>query len=93
MAEMRAKLSKAKCIVFLGFWYLSQNMELLTVDAAGHASQILGTSYGLSEPDNEFVTNQLSEFFHENYRAHKNARLSSVKCAQFIRENFRTLTS
>ena len=93
LAEMRAKLSKANRIVFLGFGYLSQNMELLTVDTIGHASQVLGTSYGLSEPDNELVTNQLSEFFHENYRSHKSARLSSVKCAQFIRENFRTLTS
>ena len=93
LAEMHAAISAAQRVVFLGFGYLAQNMELLSRGVEGRASQVLGTSYGLSEPDRELVRGQLGYLFPERLRGYKEARLSPVKCAEFIRENFRSLTS
>jgi hypothetical protein len=93
LAGMYAALSSAEQIVFLGFSYLPQNMELLTRGVAAGAREILGTSLGLSEQDQELVTRQLDVLLVEHFRPHKSARLSSMECANFIRENFRTLTS
>ena len=91
--DMKSTISKAKRVVFLGFGYLAQNMELISRNVDGQAEQVLGTSFGLSDPDQELVKNQLSFLFHERRRSYKDAQLSPKKCAAFIRENFRTLTS
>jgi hypothetical protein len=93
LAPMREAIGSADRIVFLGFGYLAQNMQLLTHGVTGTAKQILGTSVGLSEPDQELVTNLLTVFFPEHTRPHKAPRLSPLKCAEFLQENFRTLTS
>lgn len=93
LAEMQAAISSAKRVVFLGFGYLAQNMELLTRGVEGQARQVLGTSYGLSDPDRQLVNSQLGYLFEERQRGFKEAQLSSLKCADFIRENFRSLTS
>jgi hypothetical protein len=93
LADMRAALSEAERIVFLGFSYLPQNMELLTRGMVGSADQIMGTCYNLSAPDQTLVAHKLGHFFPVGARSYREARLSDMVCAQFIRENFRTLAS
>src|SRR5690606_1748088 len=93
LSEMRHAIFEADRIVFLGFRYLSQNMMLITQGLNGNAGAVMGTSYGLSESDSELVSSQLGAFFRDPFRSYKAPLLSPIKCEQFIRENFRSLTS
>lgn len=93
LAEMRDALSKAERIIFLGFGYHRQNMELLSSGVVGNAKRVYGTSLGLSESDNEVVKQELTMLFHEHYRGHFGAILHRKKCVEFMDEHFRTFVS
>lgn len=93
LAEMRTSLSEAERIVFLGFGYHRQNMELLSAGVLPNAKRVYGTSMGLSRSDAEVVGGQLSFFFKEHYRNHHNAVLLPATCVEFMDEHFRTLVS
>lgn len=93
LAEMRLILSTAQRIVFLGFGYHNQNIELLQRMITPDAASVLGTSVGLSPSDEEAVKGQLSFFFRENYRPYKDAILRPLKCVEFLDHHFRTLVS
>lgn len=93
LSEMRIVLSTAKRVVFLGFGYHRQNVELLTKDVLPDAVSVFGTSMGLSPSDEEVVKGQLNFFLRPHYRAHKDAILRSLSCVQFLDEHFRSLVS
>lgn len=93
LADMRDSLSGADRIVFLGFGYHRQNMELLTTNVLPTASRIYGTSLGLSASDTEVVSDQLNFFYREQYRGFHAPVLLPLKCAEFIDYHFRTLVS
>lgn len=93
LVVMRRLLENADRIVFLGFGYLSQNMSLLLDHVSGSARQVLGTSYGMSFPDREEVVRQLGSLIEDYRRGHTDPRLSDLKCAEFIQENFRSITA
>jgi hypothetical protein len=52
----------ADCIVFLGFAYHSQNMEMLKPQEPINAVSIFGTAYKMSASDVNVVTHQLANF-------------------------------
>jgi len=93
LAEMKGLLESAERIAFLGFGYIPQNMELLLNEVSGKATDVFGTCIGLSDPDRETVSGQLSALLKPAYRGHKAGRLVPLECAPFLREHFRTLTS
>jgi len=93
LSAMRSALSGADQIIFLGFGYLSQNMELILNGVIGSAMSVMGTSLGLSEPDTEIVSGQVSQFFKTEFRPHKSPYLRPLKCHEFLRENFRSITA
>lgn len=93
LSAMKTALSSADQIVFLGFGYLSQNMQLILSNVHGCAMSVTGTSLGLSEPDTEIVSNQVSQFFKTEFRPHKTPYLRPLKCHEFLRENFRSITA
>jgi hypothetical protein len=90
---MRESLTRAKQVIFLGFGYIPQNMELLLRGVEGEADGVYGTCAGLAEPDRETVTSQLNVLFAPHMRNYKSARLVDKFCAPFIQEHFRTFTS
>jgi hypothetical protein len=90
---MRKALSDAERLVFLGFGYHRQNMELLSEGVTPNAKRVYGTSLGLSKSDAEVVTRQLSFFYREPYRDHHEAVLLPMTCVEFIDEHFRTFVS
>ncbi|MCW3847472.1 hypothetical protein OF829_09475 [Sphingomonas sp. LB-2] len=51
LAEMRTALSEAEQVVYLGFSFLDQNMELLKAPTPKPSSAIYATTLGLSSPD------------------------------------------
>jgi hypothetical protein len=52
-------------VVFLGFGYHKQNMDLLTVAGNRAISRVIGTSMGISGPNFEFVRNDIRSAFPE----------------------------
>jgi len=93
LTEMRNALSFAERIVFLGFGYHRQNMELLAMGVRPITKRVYGTSLGLSNSDADVVAGQLSAFFGEPYRAHNTAALFPTACVDFLDEHSRTFAS
>lgn len=62
MNELAAEISRAACIVFLGFAYHSQNMRLLAPPARITAKSIYGTAFKMSDSDVSIVSRQLVNF-------------------------------
>ena len=93
LADMRLMLSTAQRIVFLGFGYHTQNVELLERNVEPNATSVFGTSLGLSESDEQVVAGQLNFFFRPHFRPHKDAVLRSLPCVEFLDQHFRTLVS
>lgn len=93
LSEMREALGTAERLVFLGFGYHRQNMELLTSTVRPNAKRVYGTSLGLSKSDKETVVGQLNYFFREEYRYHSDAILMTATCVDFMDEHFRTFVS
>jgi hypothetical protein len=91
LAEMRNALSSAERLVFLGFGYHRQNLDLLTAGVRPDAKRIYGTSLGLSASDTEVVRNQLSFFYRD--RTRRDVVLLPEKCVTFMDEHFRTFVS
>lgn len=90
---MRSAISDAEQVIFLGFGFLNQNMEIITNQINGSARSIMGTAYKISEPDIEIIGNSLNIIFKDYFRSHKSAYLRPIKCEEFLRENFRSITS
>jgi hypothetical protein len=60
--QLANEISQAACIVFLGFAYHSQNMEMLKPKKPIPADSIFGTAYKMSDSDVNIVTHQLANF-------------------------------
>ena len=58
--EIKAQLSDADRIVYLGFSFLEQNMKLLTARSNNSNSRIYATAYGLSVQDVELAHNSIA---------------------------------
>jgi hypothetical protein len=66
MAAMDEAIAGADQIVFLGFSYLDQNMELLATPCREN-SRIFANCYGLSGPDTQLILTQLATRFPDPY--------------------------
>jgi hypothetical protein len=63
----RKAIGEAHTLVFLGFGFLPQNMELLTPDLSERgAHRIHATTYGISSSDKVVIANQLERFVSPN---------------------------
>lgn len=63
--SMQKKISEAECIVFLGFAYHRQNMELLFEKHSSplKTTPVFGTALGMSDADTEVVAEELEKLF------------------------------
>ena len=95
VAGIRNALSSADRIVFLGFGYHRQNLELLKSSAPKHV-EVFGTSFAMSKSDIETVSEELCNIFdldkHMTVANHEYSRLHSIECVNLISEIWRTLT-
>lgn len=60
---IKGLMTSAETIVFMGFGYLKQNLELLRPIGTPNVKRILGTAYGLSSADREAVRDKLVDLF------------------------------
>jgi hypothetical protein len=61
---MANEVRRAECIVFLGFAYHRQNMQILTPPGGAiYAKPVFGTAFGMSDADVEITSHQLDTWF------------------------------
>jgi len=93
LAAMRTTIANADRIVFLGFAFHRQNVELLSHKIPSH-SEIVATAYKISASDKEVIGNELGKAFGHEFMPHDNRiKLADMTCAQFFKEYWRTLTA
>jgi hypothetical protein len=61
--QISQRVIDAQCIVFLGFAYHSQNLNLLRPPNTMSEKPIFGTAFGMSDSDAAIVHDQLMDFF------------------------------
>lgn len=94
LERMRDAIGTADRIVFLGFAFHRQNVELIASQIPDH-TEILATAFEISASDKEVIETELGkafEFDDVNYNLGK-VQLANMTCAQLFREYWRTLTA
>lgn len=93
LAAMRATLAGADRVVFLGFAFHRQNVELISQKMQDH-SELVATAYKISESDKSVIEDELGKAFEHEFVMHDTRiRLADMTCAQFFKEYWRTLTA
>lgn len=96
--RVRSAIQKAEMVVFLGFAFHAQNMDLLLsddLDGTRQASTIIGTGAGMSEDDLRQISTRLTADFTRHVAGLKkkpNVQLVDLKCAEFLQRFKRTLS-
>jgi hypothetical protein len=69
MNAMHQSINEAEQMVFLGFGFHHQNMQLLTPPAKISAKKIIATAQGISKADCKVVRQRIKDMFAEPYQA------------------------
>ncbi|OHC73646.1 MAG: hypothetical protein A3G18_02705 [Rhodospirillales bacterium RIFCSPLOWO2_12_FULL_58_28] len=90
ISEIRNKVLRAETIVFLGFAFHRQNMELIAPGGTSNAKRVFATAFGISDQDCLVVKNDIIKFFKLN---NANIELRNhLKCAPFLSQYQRSLS-
>jgi hypothetical protein len=91
-----AELHRAKSIVFLGFAYHGQNMDLLRPAKSGPPHPVYGTAFGMSDSDIDIVSHDVSGFFEPRMDTRTRTRMirleNKLTCAQLFDNYARSLS-
>lgn len=82
--NIKNEISKANQIVFLGFGFHTQNMEILTPKKPGNVRQVLCTVKGLSAPNIDSVKQRIEPLVGPSVNI--NHAGSAAGCAEFFQE-------
>lgn len=94
----RRAISEAETIVFLGFSFHPQNLDILRPlhGVPSRVVRILGTCYGMSDQDTAFMKSRLKRHFSFDQKRQANRApdvdLFPLKCAPFMQQFKRTLS-
>lgn len=80
-------------IVFLGFGYHQQNIDLLTVEEGNNIKELLGTAYKIPSAERVYVDKSLYKAFPAIKRDHSEFTLESSLAAEMLSTNRRRLQS
>jgi hypothetical protein len=75
IAQLADEVYQAACLVFLGFAYHSQNMQMLKPQKRINANAVFGTAYKMSDSDANIVTHQLVNFLPTNVRVQQRSQM------------------
>lgn len=94
LTEMRDVFRSAQQIVFLGFAFHRQNLELLDPNAPCEANKIFATAFNISRSDCNVIEEDLIAILHQDptKRAAIEIR-NDLKAASLLNEYWRSLTS
>lgn len=93
---VREVVTQASTLIFLGFAFHPQNMELLRSEDSKDPSgvcKIYGTSVGMSEEDCSTIENELVHRFRVRNSAEPRVTLRPITCSEFMRQFKRSITS
>ena len=90
-AEIRAAVAKAELIVFLGFGYIEQNMEMLKPTVGNNLRECLGSAYCVSEDNRGEIERALHSMFHWENRRINFLALKDQRCRAFFDEHNRRI--
>lgn len=93
LEAMKAAVASADRIIFLGFAFHRQNVELLSQKVQGH-TEVLATAFGISKSDKSVIEDELSKAFEfDGILNEDRIILADATCNQFFKDYWRTLTA
>lgn len=93
LEELRSSVSGADRIIFLGFAFHRQNVELISQKVQAH-TEIVATAFGISRSDKSVIEDELEKAFEfEGLLNEGRIELAEMKCANFFHEYWRTITA
>jgi len=93
LKAMRTAIANADRIVFLGFAFHRQNVELLAQQVQTHA-EIVATTFKISKSDKAIIRSELDKAFDiHDLLNEQRVELADMTCQQFFKEYWRTLTA
>jgi hypothetical protein len=91
LQRIKAAVSGAQRIVFLGFAFHRQNVELLASEILDSAT-VLATSIGISKSDTDVIATELAKAFSIANDGRRRIDLTGSDCNGLFRDYWRTLT-
>lgn len=95
LKQIKSSLQSAERVVFLGFGFHRQNLAILDCSALPHV-EVLATSFGVSKSDAASIESEIEnclDLSSHTVLNHDYVRLFPLKCAEFLKEVWRTLTA
>jgi len=88
---IRDCVRSAEKIVFLGFSFHPQNMEILNPSGSTRAKKIFATAFGISDSDSSMIGEQLEQVFYNKTHTTKIHVRNTLKCNSLFSEYWRNL--
>lgn len=92
IADIHGMVQNATTIVFLGFAFHKQNLEIMRTGLQNRTKHIYGTAFGISSSDIQVIYHQLQDILQPDDKKIKIEIQSNLKCADLINEYWRSLT-
>jgi len=92
LSAIRDAISSADRIIFLGFAFHRQNVELIAESVAVH-SEILATCLGISNSDQGVIHSELSSAFNMEYTTTERIHQEDCTCSNLFRNYWRTISA
>ena len=93
LAAMRTAIANADRIIFLGFAFHRQNVELLAQKTQDHC-EIVATAYKISKSDKSVIDSELQSAFEFGVSLSPDRiELADMTCNQFFKEYWKTLSA
>lgn len=93
--RIAAAVNQAQNIVFLGFGFHPQNLDLILPTGNGNVDRVFATVFGESKPSVEVIRDRLTKLIPEIRRMWTNDHvlMHGIKCGPLLSEYFRVFTS
>lgn len=93
LIEINKSISSAARMVFLGFSFQPQNMELLSLEKKGNVCSVFATAYNMSDHDCNVVKADIQKMLKGTILDFNIEIRNTLKCQKLFDEYTRTLTS
>lgn len=91
LGKIRNAVVSADALIFLGFGFVPQNLELLAVETRCKASDVFFTAAGISESDRRHVQNGILRSFFDRGITNPPRFYESGKCSEMFSEHYHGL--
>ena len=94
LKELRGLISNAEIVVFLGFAFHRQNMNLMRLEQKDISTKrVYATAYGISPPDCAVLKEELQQFFNSKIEPDKIELRNDLTCHGLMSAYWRSLTT